>query len=87
MFNPYAELTEGLRAVPLVECARVAEKHADYIRRGQTYLVGDGQLEKPNLVFLREADALEKAAVICKILSLDEDKARKFMEELKVMRG
>lgn len=87
MFNPFAHLTEGLRAVPLIESARIAELEADAIRRGQEMLVGSGQLAAPRLDYLRRADALEKAAVVCKILSLDEPASRAFMEKLKVMRG
>ena len=87
MFNPYANLTEGLRAIPLLEAARVAEDHADLIRRGQQHLVATSQLETPRLDYLREADALEKLSIVAKILSLDEDRARKFMEELKVIHG
>ena len=87
MSHPYAHLTEGLRAIPFREAAKVAEAHADRIRIGQQGLVDSGQLESPRLDFLREADALEKLSVIAKILSLDEDLSRKFMEELKVTRG
>lgn len=87
MFNPFAHLTEGLRAITLNEAARVAEDAADRIRRGQQHLVDSQQLEAPRLDYLREADALEKLSVVAKILSLDEDRSRKFMEELKVTRG
>lgn len=87
MFNPYAHLTQGLRAIKLKEAAKVAEEAADRIRRGQQHLVESQQLDAPRLDYLREADALEKLSVIAKILSLDEDRSRKFMEELKVTRG
>ena len=79
--NPFGDLTSGLRKITLDDGAYHCALEADSIRRGQK------TLDQPNLYFLRAADCLEFSGKIMRLLSLDEDRARAFLEKLKVKHG
>lgn len=79
--NPFRADTAALRKVKLDEAAYEAAERADTIRRGQK------TFDQPNIEQLRKADALEVAAVTLRILALNEDRARAFVQELKALNG
>ena len=79
--GPAVEVTTGKSAGASVPAALLTVKE----RVKALMLVGSWQLDPPRLDYLRRADALEKAAIVCKILSLDEPASRAFMEKLKVL--
>lgn len=79
--NPFRHMTAELRRVKLDEAAYEAAERADTIRRGQK------TFDEPNIDQLRKADALEVAAVTLRILAINEERSRAFVQELKAMNG